>query len=118
MPTGLSSPSPSATSTVSASNRRVSSPQVPPYFYLGSCQVFANPSRIYFKGSSSGVEVSRNATLIRLRELSYLTLLHRQDNGSIYSVSLHSNDPQAANLETILEEYVQIVDFYTLPVDS
>ena len=64
------------------------------------------------------IEVPKKTTLVRYKELSYVTFLFLTESDSVYSISLPSKDDRIRNFEAILEDYVQIVDFYTLAPDS
>ena len=78
--------------------------------------MYATHSAINFKSGSNIVEVPKRNKLIRVKELHYYTFLFSHEERSVYSISLSNQDPKLRNLELILEDYVEIVDFYTLPV--
>ena len=61
---------------------------------LGLCEVYSTNSTINLKSSNSVFEIPKRSTIVKLREINYVTFLHIVESGSVYTISLSSKDEQ------------------------
>ena len=92
---------------------------IPYNIVLGKCTAESNDDAITFVSSTTNVRVPKLTTIVRLKELHYVTFLYADEENMVYTFSVDSDDQKLKNFEAFLEKYVaNLCDFYSLPAGS